>query len=248
MAGQQQAPQRKQLPFDDQRMKLYANPVQGATKRPTLTFGYVTRKFVANMASITVRTQVPNDKNNGVIKAEIPMSSMYSIFETVKEILALPGAQERSRRLYTDFLMGKKTDQPVPYANLIVGKEEDGRVYIALVAKNRPNIKFHVAPDDFIREVTRDGQEMNTVEYYAQYGRGYFGLIADVYAWVVNSEFIGWSPDNGGGNGGNGGNGGGNNWGGGNNGGNGGGNNNGGGNSGWGGGNDSNDSGDDLWV
>lgn len=244
MAGQQ-APQRKQLPFDDQRYKLYAAPVQGAAKRPTLTFGFVTRNFVANCASITVRTQVPNDKNNGVIKAEMPMPDLYGIMETIKEITSLPGAQERSRRLYTDFLMGKKTDQPVPYANLIVGKEDDGRVYIALVSKNRPSIKFHVAPDDFIREVTRDGQEMNTVEYYAQYARGYFSMIKDVYAWCINSEFIAWNPNSNNNNNNNGGgNNGGNNWNGGNNNNGGGGNNNGGGNSGWG---NNDDAGGDLW-
>lgn len=244
------APQRKQIPLDDQRMKLYGAIVQGATKRPTLTFGYVTRKFVANMASITVKTQVPNDANNGNIKAEIPMALMYSIRETINDMLALPGAQERIRGLYTDFLAGKKMDQPVKYASLIIGKEDDGRIYLALVARNRPSIKFHIAPDDFFREVTKDGAEMNTTEYYAQYARGYMSMIFDVYGNLTQSEFIGWSPDNA--NGGQGANQ------------NGGGNNNqysggnnqnqnggGGGNGGWGGndgGNNGGGGGDDLWV
>lgn len=189
------APQRKQLPLDDQRMKLYGAVVSGATKRPVLTFGYVTRKFVANMASITVKTQVPNDANNGNIKAEIPMALMYSIRETAMDLLTLPGAQERIRGLYTDFLAGKKMDQPVKYASLIVGKEDDGRLYLALVSRNRPSIKFHIAPDDFFREVTKDGQEMNTSEYYSQYARGYMNMIFGVYDNLTQSEFIGWTPN-----------------------------------------------------
>jgi len=244
------APQRKQLPLDDQRMKLYGTPVQGATKRPVLTFGYVTRKFVANMASITVKTQVPDDKNNGLIKAEIPMALMYSIRETINDMLTLQGAQEKIRGLYTDFLMGKKMDAPVKAVSLIIGKEEDGRVYLALVSRNRPSIKFHIAPDDFFREVMKDGQEMNTAEYYSQYARGFMNMILGVYDNLTQSEFIGWSPNGDGGNAGGGNqNGGGNNnysGGGGQSGGN--NNSNGGGQSGggWGGGNDS--GGDDLWV
>lgn len=236
------APQRKQIPLDDQRMKLYGAIVQGASKRPVLTFGYVTRKFVANMASITVKTQVPNDANNGNIKAEIPMALMYSIRETINDMLALPGAQERIRGLYTDFLAGKKMDQPVKYASLIIGKEDDGRIYLALVARNRPSIKFHIAPDDFFREITKDGQEMNTTEYYAQYARGYMNMVFGVYDNLTQSEFIGWSPDNANGNNQNGGNGNNQYSGGGNN-----SQNNGGGNGGgWGGNNDN--GGDDLWV
>lgn len=199
MAGNQ--PQRKQLPFDDQRAKLYAPPAQGSTKRPTLTWGFSTRKFVANSATITVKTQVDGDKNFGRIDATIPMPQLYTMFRLIDNVIKTPGEQSRSIRIYTDFLAGKKTDSPVPVSNFIVGKESDGRVYLALVAKNRPNFKFYMTPDDFYRLVV-DGQEMSTEEYYAACAEGYMRYIQDIFASVVNSEFVAWEPNggNGGGN------------------------------------------------
>lgn len=192
------AEQKKQLPFEDRRNKLYGPAVQGGKGRPTLTFGYVTRKFVNNMASITVKTNVPDDKDYGRITAEFPMAQMYTIFEMIEKAAREANYEQQSIRVYTDFAAGKKTDQPFPKANLIIGKEDDGRVYIALVAKNRPNIKFHIGPEEFYKLVV-NGQELTTAEYYGMYATGYIKMIRAIYDNVVSTEFIPWYPDNNGG-------------------------------------------------
>lgn len=239
----QRPPQREQTPLDDQRAKLYGTPAQPSHKRPVMTFGYVGKKYTAGCASITVKTNVPDDKNYGKIEAVIPMAQLYGVFEQIRNLTKLEGAQERSTRLFTDFMMGKKTDTPVAYANLIVGKEEDGRVYIALISRNRPAFKFYMCPDDFFRCIT-NGEEMNTAEFYAWNAVGYVNMIQGIFDNLVTTKFVPWVPDNGGNGGGNKNNnysGGNQNSGGGNN----GGGNSGGGNGGW-GGNDGGGSGD-LW-
>lgn len=202
MAEQQRPAQREQNPFDDQRAKLYAQPVQGSSKRPTLTFGIVTRKFTANMASITVKTQVPDDKNFGKIEAVIAMKDMYGLLEQVKRVAMNSGPTERTFRIYIDFAMGKKADKPFPGSAIQVGKEEDGRVYLSVTAKNRPAIKFHICPDEFFRQVV-DGVEQTTEETYQCNAMGYVQFVSGIYAHLVPTKFVGWYPD-GGGQGGNG--------------------------------------------
>lgn len=227
-------PVKRQTYLDDLRAKLFAKPLQGGTKRPILTFGFVTRKYDTNCAEIKIKTNVPNDADNGQIKVVVPMPDLFGYFRAIQNMATQSGKQERSFRVYATFAKGGKVD-PYPAAMIHLGKEDDGRMYIAVTKKNRPNIKFYMCPDEMYRLVV-NGEELTTEQTYAEYALGYIDMIRGIYQTIMDRDFVPWENphNNGGGQRGNGGGNGGGNW-------------NGGGNSNSGGSQSNNSYDDDVW-
>lgn len=193
-------PVKRQTYLDDLRAKLFAQPLQGGTKRPILTFGFVTRKYDTNCAEIKIKTNVPNDADNGQIKVVVPMRDLFGYFRSIESMAKQPGKQERSIRVYATFAKGGKVD-PYPAAMIHMGKEDDGRMYIAVTKKNRPNIKFYMCPDEMYRLVV-NGEELTTEQMYAENALGYIDMIRGIFQTIMDRDYVAWENPytNGGGN------------------------------------------------
>lgn len=117
-----------------------------------------------NDVNIMVRSNIPADANNdyGRLQAPVPFDMFYVFLEMIKEAAT---ANEPFRWAYEHrdrkFIgPGKMTDEPVLIYRLVVGREENGVVYISVVLDKRPNIKFSFLNNAKTTFKDSDGNEM----------------------------------------------------------------------------------------
>ena len=117
-----------------------------------------------NDVLITVRTNIPADANNdyGRLQALVPLDKFYVFLEMIEAAATgdrtFRWAYEHRDRKFIG--QGKMTDGPVLIYRLVVGREENGVVYISVVLEKRPNIKFSFLNDTKTTFKDSDGNEM----------------------------------------------------------------------------------------
>lgn len=155
MSQQSNSVPRLQTILSDYGTKLTAPPVDGGKRSPTLAVGYDNRK---NRLEFVVYTNVEGDKDNGRIIGVINnLYDLQAIAEAVETVHSQPADwKPRWEVKATRFVGGKPSDGPILDNTVFVGKEEDGRIYIAVTSwdKSRPAIKFHFGPQTGTRTAT----------------------------------------------------------------------------------------------
>jgi|TARA_B100002019_G_scaffold286201_1_gene296295 hypothetical protein len=139
---------RKPIPltqFDVFSNWLYADaPVAGAQKP-----GNFRLKVIANVPRFIVKTNVPDDKDNGRIEFQTDIPTFMAVIKLVEDLAE--GREEGSFTLeYNDHVFGaggQRSEKPVTKASIKIGKDkESGRIYIAVLGYNRPKIQFFFGP------------------------------------------------------------------------------------------------------
>lgn len=144
MSQQQQMPKAIVNMFSLMNGWLYTDPVQGAQKRPTLRVG-----VFGNNPRLTVRTNVEGDQNHGKIDFNCDLATFAAAIAYVRKLANGVDCEPHMEFVYqNDFVAGKKLDSIIPLTNLVIGKDAEGRIYIALVSSqtSRPRIKFYFGP------------------------------------------------------------------------------------------------------
>jgi hypothetical protein len=133
--------------LSDYKYRLLSDPVQGARKRPTLELD-----FYKNNPRFIVRTQVDGDKDHGRIQAPMDADTMFAIMQSIED-MATGKLTERKEYQHWDyyFMNGKRSDDVVKKATTIIDRDEDGVMFIAVIAKDRPKIKFHFKYDMYTK-------------------------------------------------------------------------------------------------
>lgn len=216
MAGQQgrfQAPPRPKNALDEFKLRLSCPPVQGATKPGSWAIS-----LVANNPRIDVYTNVPNDKNNGNIRGAMDMPTFYLLIEMMRKAITLDDNQVlKLQNLNHVFFGGERSAEPKLISTTLVGRDKDGVLFLACVAKDRPYLKFNMLPTNYHVMIDVNGEPMNKREASNYFLAGYANMLENMMAAVAVVNYTEPKPkdNNGGGNnynrGGNGG-GGGNNY------------------------------------
>lgn len=142
-----QFPQREKTVLDDIRLRLLAEALPGGTGKPTAKF-YCPMKNVIRM---DVYSNLPNAKNNGLVRADIGYDIMYNVLEYITK-LTEPETPNDSHyeiafRDYT-FFNKKRSDAPQLIYRVIVGKDEAGRIYISLLTPQTDDVKIRFFFDE----------------------------------------------------------------------------------------------------
>lgn len=197
MAGNFQAPPRVKTGLDEYKLRLSAPPSQGATKPASLAFS-----LVANQPRIDVYTNVPNDKQNGNIRAAMDAPTFWALIEALKIVIDGEAGQKISipNKNYT-WWEGKRSDEPKLVSTTIVGKDKEGVVFISVVAKDRPFIKFPFLPSLFHTLVKADGSGFTDAEMSILYAKGYAKNLPMLYASVSDTHYQEPKPKDGAGGG-----------------------------------------------
>ncbi|AEH03488.1 hypothetical protein AVT69_gp062 [Pseudomonas phage PhiPA3] len=167
---------------------LSADPVEGAQKRPSLRFG-----VFGNVPRISVKTNVPNDLNNGKIDFRCDLATFAAAMTYADDLVNdKPGVpQERKFIFQDDFVAGKKMDKVIPITSLVIGREAStGRIYIAVLStqQQRPKIKFYFGPSKFHNILNGDGSQISPKEMSEAYAAGFLKpATAIVYHMMVSA-------------------------------------------------------------
>lgn len=226
--GNFNGPPPKKTILNDWDMRLLAPPQQGAKREASISFA-LSQTNKGSKIKATLRTQVPGAKDDGVVNIQFNSLNFYGYLGMIKQ--AVDGKLEAGKQLIMEItkFFNQKTNV---VAKLVVGVEQDGSIYTAILAGGQANIKFYFGPSDGGHLRFHDGSEVDRPTLTRIFAHAFATSLTHLGSNLLVHEFQEPAPKDGGGNRGGGG-------GGYNGGGNGGGgyqNNNGGGNSGGGGG------------
>lgn len=166
---------------------VYGVPVAGAQKRPNLQV-----KVFNNVPRIVVKTNVPDDRNNGRIDFNVDLSTFTVAMKMLRELAEGKREGKIEIDFIDDFVAGKKLDKKIKLATLRFDVErESGKLFIAVLANNRPKIQFFFGPSQF-HAISVNGEPMSEADLSRQYAYGFAHQWETLVSHLLISEF---NPD-----------------------------------------------------
>lgn len=196
-------PTRTKTILDDSKFKLSADPLPNGKGRPSLCLYCANTPNqeggIAANPRIDVYTNVPNDKQNGLIRAAMDSEALFNLFECLK-LIQDPATESPSAFAIDngkpDFRNGKRQEEPLIETKTMVGKDKEGRCYISILStdSDRPKIRFYFAPGIYHR-ITRiqGGQPLTSAELSAICVRGWISKMQQFFP-IVASEAYNYAP------------------------------------------------------
>lgn len=177
----------KLTPLDVFSNWLYAEPVAGATKRANFRL-----KVLGNVPRFIVKTNVPDDKNNGRIEFNTDIATFAVVVDFINDLAE--GKEEGSYTLeYNDHVFssgGQRSEKPVTKATIKIGKEKDtGRIFIAVLGYNRPKIQFFFGPSNFHALKSGDGSELDAGFVSQRYAKACAKSWSEQVINLINANF-----------------------------------------------------------
>jgi hypothetical protein len=173
--------------FNEYKLRLKGPMQEGGKFPPNLSVS-----VIKNQPRIDVFTEVPNDTNRGKITAAMDTLTFFALLEALK--LIIDG--EPDQQLKVPNMTGAPQNKSLATTTL-VGKDKEGRVYISVVAKGRPMIKFVFSPSDYHPGMIRkDGVELDEAELSVIYARAWRRLMIELTPNVLDSYYEAPEPRN----------------------------------------------------
>jgi len=182
----QQFKKRTKTALDHQKLRMYGEKIDGAKQAPSFLF-YLTED---GNPRIDVYTGVEGDKDNGLIRAAMDIRTARALLELSEEVVnhAGPCRYYISNKNYL-WPGGKRSDTPVEISKTVIGKAEDGRIYISLVAKDRPKAIFYMQSPFFHNLTDAEGQPVPKDFESKLFTRGYFNHVGELLANVATAIY-----------------------------------------------------------
>lgn len=197
--------------FIDHR-KLWISADNGQGKKGTLKWD-----IYKNNPRITVYTNIPDDRDNGRISANLNPQVFAAFMTLVQRAIDFrPTADQPEFKVKIENMRpnfqkgGGKPDGMVGASELWIGKDSQGIVWLSVTAYNRPKIKFQFFTDEYHNFYHGTGERFSAGETSVLMAEGYLKVLAEIMGPLYVNLYVEEEPRNGGNQGGNrGGNGGG---------------------------------------
>lgn len=109
---------------------------------------------------ITVYTNIPSDASNmyGILSANMNPETFFVFLDELEKIALGQSNVKRALTCYTSFRQenGSYGEKKL-MSKLLFGKDENGMVWLSVVAENRPKIKFEIKFSDWHELLLEDG-------------------------------------------------------------------------------------------
>jgi hypothetical protein len=183
-------------------LQLYAK--NSDDKWANMVFNFVTgRKQDPACLDITVWTNVVSDADKS-IKASLDFLSIGMFAQTLRNTISQPDGTEYKAPImdiYVTKWTNKKPDGEYVSTKLLMGKDADGKVWIALAStkQGRPNIKFYFSNNRLRKYVNRDGSPLSDAEHSKLAAQSYLWAIEHVVPVLLVKMYEPEEPSNNGG-------------------------------------------------
>jgi hypothetical protein len=213
MAEFRPAPRPKNA-LDNRKLHLTAPCPTAAGKTSALTVQVFTAEKTGEPnPRITVFTRDPEDQGErngyGKIQANLDPVVFYALMEKLRRIAtgsvgkedAVPADGEDKVKMENKnyiFPGGKKSETPVPVSEIQMGKDAEGVVWISVLAKDRPRIKFPFIPNQFHTLFHRTGEQYSKGEASELWALGWIRLMEQMIPPFLISDYkdIPYDPNN----------------------------------------------------
>lgn len=197
-------PTREKTLLDYAGLRLSAAKLKDGEQRPSLAF-YTAK----NGVRIDVYTNVPGDKKNGNIRADLNPTEFFVFLAGFKSVLDKKEEAKFNINI-KEFVwsQGQKSKEPLLDTRLMVARDKDGLVYLSLLSydNDRPKIKF-IFETPWKKEILINGKEATAAELSEIVAKGFHDalaslapvVMANVYKEPEKKEEKGSGGNNGGG-------------------------------------------------
>ena len=183
MSQQNRFPVREKNVLDNRHLTLSTPCPSAKGKWSSMAWGM--RK---NKVACIVYTNDPEDSrnDNGRIQVELKPATFFSFIYKLGQVATGP-ADVKFRLGVSDFIFpgGKRSERPVEIADLWVGKDKDGVVWVSLTAKDRPRIKFNLIDEQFEHWYHGDGEKFTKAEASELSAKGYIKALEELVPLVL---------------------------------------------------------------
>lgn len=149
--------------------------------------------LVKNNPRLVVYTNDPDDQNNdyGKISANLDAPTFFAFLALLKDAIDAPGQfGEKIENKNFTWGGGKRSDEPVVVNSLIVGKDEDGTIWVCVSAPRRPQLKFPFTSPDFHHFIHRDGSPYTAAEISKIYATAYHSMLSLLAGNLLVTEWV----------------------------------------------------------
>jgi hypothetical protein len=188
-------PNRKRSIFGDAKLGLTA-PSTTEGKKATLNF-----EFGYNNPSITVWTRDTDDSQNpnnngGRITANLDIPTFYSMLVLIRRMAASNAVDEKIVDNANHTWTGEgesrvRSETATKQTEVRVGRDEEGRVYIVVIAKDRPKIRFYFGPSEYHHwRNGLDGSAVSKAAMSQLYAEAYVEMLGKILAPVATVNYV----------------------------------------------------------
>ena len=175
----------KQTALNEFKLRLYADPVSGSKKKPSLAVS-----VVKNQPRITVRTNVETDPENGRVMAKMDAPTFFGFLEVLRLAIDAEPGYRRSIENKNPFIGGKANfENPMTESTTHIGKDPEGRVFIGVVNKKVTPVRFYFKPTNFHYLVDQDGNAIPEAELTVIYAKAWLNLMYQLVPNVLDTHF-----------------------------------------------------------
>lgn len=182
--------QRAPLPktaLDEYKLRLVSDaPPKGARRPATLAFS-----VVKNNPRFTLFTNVDTDKDKGRLQAALDTHTLYAFLQLLRKVAdGEPGTKFSIENKNHTYFNGQRSTEPKLMSTIIVGKDDEGCVFMGVVANNITPVKFIFGPTEYHMMVHKDGTPFTRAELSVLYAKGYADLLENLTANVLDSHYV----------------------------------------------------------
>lgn len=143
--------------FDEYKLRM-KQPSQTGGKDATIV-----PRVHENNPGLRVRTNVDNDKNNGLIDAGMDAITWQTLIDKMKEIAKGPNGERFTIKNFGHpFLNGQRSREKKQMSSTSIWKDNEGVCYISVTAgPQRPHIEFKFMSDEYHNFLDKDNQPLS---------------------------------------------------------------------------------------
>ena len=183
-----QRQQRVKTALDQYQLKLQGTKIDGAKGAPTLTVYHM-----KGHPRIDVWPNDPSDNEPGKpVRAEIDIRVLHQVEEMIELVHSTEGANSIyiSNKGYV-FNNGQRSDKPVEKSKLHVGKDEDGQLWIAIIAYgNRPKVRFPFKGRFYHGLMNADGTDLSPAKASIIEARSWVKAVIGLFTNQVAESYV----------------------------------------------------------
>lgn len=171
------------------RFALYADCPTAQGKTSTLGWSV----FEGN-PRIEVRTNDPNDQDNNYGKITAAMAPMESggLAVLIDQAIDAPNGWKRGIKNSNSYKpgSGERFETPQHVSDIVLGKDEEGVIWISVVEQGRPVIRFYFGPSKFHQFVNADGTPLSKAEVSILVARAYAKMLPVVLGNLIAIDAV----------------------------------------------------------
>lgn len=174
----------KKNALNEYTIKLVGPEQEGTWKTPILGVS-----VVGNKPKIDVFTNNDADGDNGRITAPMNAQTFMALANTIEDVVN--NKVDKMVFINKSGPPGKQTD----VSQTVVGRDTDRRVFISVIAKDKPRVKFIFGPGNWNNVANGDGT-MDDVLRSEIYARAWATLFKHLVPNVLDSQYTAPEPKN----------------------------------------------------